>query len=151
MVGIYHLLPRYLNSVGFAFICKWGEWFKLALKNRWSSLGDFPWFLFIYLHLFYHHTITYSVFNPQVSPTHTWWDWLNLPAPQAFHIPKQFLLCAYPPWKFLFSHCSLAMNDQGVPLPFPLYNPETFSKSAGFAKWVGKEEGMFIAFNSFFA
>lgn len=141
-----------MNSIGFAFICKWGAWSKLALQNRWSSLGDFPWFLFIYLFAPilppYNYLLCFQ--SPRFPNSYV----VRLVKPTCSpSIPhsKTISSLSLPPSKFLFSHCISSEWLIGMPLPFALYNSETFLKSARFARRVGKEGGMFIAFNPFFA
>lgn len=128
----YHLVPGYINSLGIASIYKWGEWSKLALQNRWNF--SVIYLDFIYLYLFYCHTITYSIFSPYSSPTHMWWDWSNLLsqrclAPQALHIPKQsyffFLPTSFRNFYF-FTSVHLWMINSHVSALFPFW-PETFS------------------------
>lgn len=113
-------------------------------------------YLFTYLHLFFCHTITYSIFNLQWSPPQAWWGWSNpvreMPCSLSTPHPKTttFLLFACP----LRNFCSLAavqlwLINSNAPALF--LTQKRFFKSAIYTIRIGKEEGMFTAFNPFSA
>lgn len=118
--------------------------------SQWLTL------LFFYLHLFlYCHIIGYSVFSPQCPSTHMWCQvgqtlsWKFLLPKNSTSTNSRISSFCQPPSEISVSSLQFSYEWLIVmALPFSSLTQKPFLKSARFTIRTGKEQGMFIAFNS---